>query len=82
MIHRVIWFKLLAILLNCQQNAREWWLTSETDDKEEESIDEIEILDRPLKKSRGEKSYAYEEDLILSRVSNYINSISDATTLE
>ena len=51
-------------------------------DKEEESTDEIEILDRPLKRSRDEKSYAYEEDLILSRVSNYINSISDTATLE
>jgi len=47
-----------------------------------ESTDEIEILDRPLKRSRDEKSYAYEEDLILSRVLNYINSISDTATLE
>jgi hypothetical protein len=75
-------FKLLAILLNCQLNKREWWLTSETVDKEGESTDENEILDRPLKRSRDEKSYAYEEDLILSRVSNYINSISDTSTLE
>jgi hypothetical protein len=75
-------FKLLAILLNCQLNTSEWWLTSETVDKEEESLDEIEISDRPLKRSRDEKSYAYEEDLILSRVSNYINSISDTATLE
>jgi hypothetical protein len=75
-------FKLLAILLNCQLNTSEWWLTSETIDKEEESLDEIEISDRLLKRSRDEKSYAYEEDLILSRVSNYINSISDTATLE
>jgi hypothetical protein len=73
---------LLAILLNCQVNKRERWLTSKTVDKEGESIDENEILDRPLKRSRDEKSYAYEEDLILSRVSNYINSISDTSTLE
>jgi hypothetical protein len=61
---------------------REWWLTSDTVDKEGESIDVIQILDRPLKRNRDEKSYAYEEDLILSRVSNYINSISDTATLE
>jgi len=75
-------FKLLAILLNCQLNTREWWLTSDTVDKEGESTDVIQILDRPLKRNRDEKSYAYEEDLILSRVSNYINSISDTATLE
>jgi hypothetical protein len=50
--------------------------------KEGESTDENEILDRPLKRSRDEKSYANEEDLILSRVLNYINPISDTSTLE
>ena len=62
---------------------------SKHDDNKGESLAEVEILDRPAKVCKKENSYVLStgntpmgEEELISRLQNYIKSISDANTLE